>query len=419
VIPRLGKDLHRVCDSCYQNVHSDPCSELFENLSEINYQEKIKNEALRVAVISTSDVVAQAIVQGISIALTGSPLGKEIDIHCFPTPDLSFFPAATLENADPADPGLYNPPVSSLPPGIISRHSISPHFLSYPSPASLHSEQHLSFLRNSLTHNSPNENLSSPSEGRTAPFGFSSPPRETRPPLLETNDRECKISACQKAKLAYKLYQERFDRLCDYAVGIVFCVVRDTLDEDLDHSTESDPEAADPFQYHSDSYHIYYWIAIFDGTLLNTSRSASIVLPPSLCAHIQRKKDHHPHLAHSHPYPPRSSLEAERGTDEYFPSKPLPTAAATGELHCEIDIEEELIAAILRLGESGGEDDLTSPAPLGSNRNSQFSIAHALSGGIVGWLTSGKITRAHYLQSAVQLAFIPFQWRDLFEVTDV
>jgi hypothetical protein len=403
VIPRLGKDLHRVCDSCYQNVHSDPCSELFENLSEVNDQEKIKNEALRVAVISTSDVVAQAIVQGISIALTGSPLGKEIDIHCFPTLDLTLSASGTLENAYPPA-SLYSPPASSLPPGMISRHSISPHFLSYPSPASLHSEQHLSFLRNSLSPNSPNENHSIHAPVSEAPPTTPQIIRESRPPLLETNDSDCKISSCQKAKLAYKLYQERFERPCDFAVGIVFCVARNTLEEDLHHSSETDSETVDPFQYQSDSYHIYYWIAIYDGTLLNTSRSASIVLPPSLCAHIQRNP--------SHPHPSRGSLKTERETDEYFPFKP-------GEFHCEIDIEEELVAAILRLGESSGEGNLTSPVPLGSNRNSQFSIAHALSGGIVGWLTAGKITRAHYLQSAVQLAFIPFQWRDLFEVTDV
>lgn len=394
----MGKDLQRVCDSCYQNVHSDPCSELFEDLSELNYQEKIKNEALRVSVISTSDVVAQAIVQGISIALTGSPLGKEIDIHCFPTPDLSLFTFGGMDNADSANPGLYSPPASSLPPGMISRHSISPHFLSYPSPTSLHSEQHLSFLRNSVSLNSPSQNPTIPeaTQGITPPQIS----RESRPPLLETNDSDCKISSCQKAKLAYKLYQERFERPCDYAVGIVFCVARDTLDEDLRHSSDTDSETADPFQYQSDSYHIYYWIAIYDGTLLNTSRSASIVLPPSLCAHIQRKR------------PSRDSLGIGRAGDKYSSSKPA-------ELHCEIDIEEELIAAILRLGETSGEDNLTSPVPVGSNRNSQFSIAHALSGGIVGWLTTGKITRAQYLQSAVQLAFIPFQWRDLFEVTDV
>ena len=401
MIPRLGKDLQRVCDSCYQNVHSDPCSELFEDLSELNYQEKIKNDALRVSVISTSDVVAQAIVQGISIALTGSPLGKEIDIHCFPTPDLSLFTFGGIDNADSANPGLYSPPASSLPPGMISRHSISPHFLSYPSPTSLHSEQHLSFLRNSVSLNSPSQNPTTTISPEVT-HGITPPQisREARPPLLETDDSDCKISSCQKAKLAYKLYQERFERPCDYAVGIVFCVARDTLDEDLRHSSDTDPETTDPFQYQSDSYHIYYWIAIYDGTLLNTSRSASIVLPPSLCAHIQRKR------------PSRDSLVIGRGGDKYSSSKPA-------ELHCEIDIEEELIAAILRLGETSGEDNLTSPVPIGSNRNSQFSIAHALSGGIVGWLTTGKITRAQYLQSAVQLAFIPFQWRDLFEVTDV
>jgi hypothetical protein len=358
-------------------------------------QEQMINNSLRVAVITTSDVVAQAIVQGISIALTGSPLGKEIDIHCFPAPDLSLYSSPHLHRGQEDDDNhdddqitaLYSPPPSSLPAGMISRHSISPHSLSYPHPTSLHSEQNLSFLRSSLVRPSPLA-----STQRSPP---TTPQPLQRPPLLESNDRDCKVSACQKARLAFNLYQERFGRSCEYAVGIVFCVARD--EDALSNDRLSTDSSL--FLDQSLSYHIYYWIAIFDGVMLNTSRSASIVLPPSLCAHIQSKT---------------ADLPSPRGE-----MKSMTPQRLSSEFHSEIDVEEELIAAILRLGQADGDEGLMNPTPLDSNRNSHFSIAHALSGGIVGWLTSGKISRAHYLQSAIQLAFIPFQWKDLFEVTDV
>lgn len=83
VIPRISNKSKRVCDSCYNGVMSNPVADIQESIAEAALRESIAARTLRVAVNSFSQVKVQAVVQGISRAITGTPLGQEVDVQCF------------------------------------------------------------------------------------------------------------------------------------------------------------------------------------------------------------------------------------------------------------------------------------------------------------------------------------------------
>mmetsp|Transcript_6144 Transcript_6144/g.9266 ORF Transcript_6144/g.9266 Transcript_6144/m.9266 type:complete len:555 (+) Transcript_6144:54-1718(+) len=472
VIPRLGKGQQRVCDSCYNNVYDDPCSNLVEDCIESGLQQKMMRNVLHVGVITSSAVIAQSIVQGLSIAMTGSPLGKEVDVECFPSP-----------YTPPAPPG--SPPRNSslsLPNGMLSRHSISPSILSVSSLTLSNSHNYsYSAMSRPTLHSLPEEAPSTPTDPCT---------RQATAPLASRyvrSDTESKQTACDKARLAYDMYCEKYSRGPDFSVGIVFGVMEDrkqtcrdsSMDSNIpplsaavhqgvkepcaEHSEQNVDKSVDksptikpaensgktdsngdmscltgdesptnhcrnltslPFEVASHTpgaeakeYQIFYWVAMYDGSRMSTSRSASVSLPPSLCAHIHRRDREHSHQC-------KIRQEKAQTSTNTTPEEILHHGMCNFE---DVDIEEELVAAILRAGHaaaSGLSPSLTPLGPSPGNRSeggpqNPFSISNALSGGIIGWLTGGRMTRASYLQSVVQLAYIPFQWKDLYEVTDV
>lgn len=442
VIPRLGKGLQRVCDSCYNNVHCDPCSNLVEDCIEANLQAKMRQNTLRVGVITSCDVVVQAIVQGLSIAMTGSPLGKEVDVECFSSPPTSSWQdphhpggdgQPEEESRDSTSPRP--PPSLSLPSGYLPRHFITPSSMSSSSASRSRGE---SGLRGAIADLS----LAMDMDGTPRQ---SLPPRSPPPPAATSryirSDADSRACAYHKALLAYDQYCQRFNTPPDFSVAVVFGVSRDDAphtatvtsvdsgkgrrlssdleweegEESRDANTPSSPAAtaqqtssassASRGADSSASYQMFYWVMMFDGDKMNSSRSASICLPPSLCAHIQKREQD---FARHH-----ALARSQQQRQDQSGGRPPPPLVSIFDF--DLDVEEELVAAILREGDAS--------SPYGSHASALpagvLSIANALSGGIVGWLTGGRMTRASYLQSVVQLAYMPFQWKNLYEMTDV
>ena len=463
MIPRLGKGLQRVCDSCYNTVHCDPCSNLVEDSIEAHLQAKMLSNTIRVGVITSCDVIVQAIVQGLSIAMTGSPLGKEIDVECFPSPPVFGQMSSGVFGSSTSSPAS-----SALPSGLQSRHSITPNSLSRMS---------MSRNQDSLQRHLLMESTPSPNRDESA---FT--PTASR---YIRSDADSRARAVDKARLAYEMYQERFNVAPDFSVGVVFGVCMECCDgwqkeagrpagavspttrEDVPASShESNHEknverqcgvyssmekvpsdltcdasviqdsdeggghqlgdckrdddrpcyssSEKPLAYQDDASHVkmyqmFYWVVIFDGEKMNSSRSSSITLPPSLCAHIQKRE--FDFCKHN---------EQNRSVRQSISTNPSvlyrsPSGAQVTIFDCDIDVEEELVAAILREGSAASAVSSINTA----HPSNVLAITNALSGGIVGWLTGGRITRASYLQSVIQLAYMPFQWKHLYEVTDV
>lgn len=132
------------------------------------------------------------------------------------------------------------------------------------------------------------------------------------------------------------------------------------------------------------THDFFTWVVIYNGKNFGSSRTQSFCLPPSILAHLQNTS--------------MQKKDAERiifGTLACLPlTNPSPlTSAATSP-------RSPARSAILNDTRTTGRDPAT---PLGA-------IAHLL---------HGKMTWSRYLEPSVVLAFLPFQWRDLFSVIEV
>jgi hypothetical protein len=470
VIPRLGKGLQRVCDSCYNHVHCDPGSNLVEDCIEANLRAKMRQDTLRVGVITSCDVVVQAIVQGLSIAMTGSPLGKEIDVECFPSPP-------HWRHQQQQSTSIASSPSLRLPSGLHSRHSITPNSLQSMSMSAAAARRDImSDLNAALASPDPGSLLL----GGGVEEGLDS----TATSRYIRSDTDSRGAAHNKAMLAYDMYRQRFGVCPDFSVAVVFGVCRDDFAEgrggdsagevgeggvmvewedvtgdecssspghreegreDSQCSPQQQPEVTSDLTYDGNSvgllpndssssrcrrsssggssprastrssstqlYQMFYWVVMYDGEKMSSSRSSSISLPPSLCAHIQKRESdfarHNDHVR---------AMKLQRAGSEQSSAVKRSSSShlQLSIFDCDIDVEEELVAAILREGDAAAATSDRSGRGGGG-----LSITNALSGGIVGWLTGGRITRASYLQTVIQLAYMPFQWKHLYEVTDV
>jgi non-canonical (house-cleaning) NTP pyrophosphatase len=79
VVPRFGSTPERVCVSCFNTVMYNPQTAMLGDFEEEDLKAKLYDATIRVAVAATEAAKIQSTIQGISLAVTGSVLGKEVD----------------------------------------------------------------------------------------------------------------------------------------------------------------------------------------------------------------------------------------------------------------------------------------------------------------------------------------------------
>jgi non-canonical (house-cleaning) NTP pyrophosphatase len=103
VLPRLGIEPKRVCDGCYDRATNNPTLYFESENVEDGLKEKMQKETVRVAMLTTNSLEIQAVIQGISTALSGSPLGTQIDIESYDQPLAPISPRNSSSNNDQLD----------------------------------------------------------------------------------------------------------------------------------------------------------------------------------------------------------------------------------------------------------------------------------------------------------------------------
>lgn len=130
------------------------------------------------------------------------------------------------------------------------------------------------------------------------------------------------------------------------------------------------------------THDFFTWVVIYNGKEFGSSRSQSFCLPPSIMSHLQNNG--------------MQKRDAERIIFGSLASLPLTMSVQTPGSSPKSPSRSSIISDQSRT--------------VGNPATPKGAIAHLL---------HGKMTWSRYLEQSVVLAFLPFQWHDLFSVIEL
>lgn len=374
VLPSLGINPKRVCDGCYERATLNPVLLFQVDNVEDELKQKLMKETVHIAIITKNSVEVQAIVQGSSMALSGSPLGTQIDVHSYSAPMTEFqidhrndaksevidINALDFEtSSDCKDPSSGEPDTLPPPPSVV--------------------QQEVSSIG---------------ADASESIFDLS----------LLCNEAKVHRAAVTKAREARRKFVFENNREPDFSVGIepgVVLVAPLCLQQNAKEADDGLAERSSDMAGGAEAGAggdvqclVYSWVVV-----IGPVRPQGIT-PPSTAPHM--------HMQTSSCGPDGDELQDGAVVSGCAKTSAFPLPPA---------ISSRVMAGLMTLEEAqgGGMD-------AGDFLNLIYSRGEAAKfgkGGAVAHLTHGKITRALHLQSAVHLAFIPFLWSELYETTVV
>lgn len=181
-----------------------------------------------------------------------------------------------------------------------------------------------------------------------------------------------------------------------------------------------------------DSYYLFYWISIWNGTELRCGRSSQVLLPPCVCALLES-----PELFEKLVRTDSEAIQLSSTSDDNGVGSSESTAFASKTFHTNFvhsyrDIDVEL-ALISMLSQQEEEHLLSScsmsmmshtfrstlhniPSPLPQHDNSGPIRTTTLpdttlltpAAGLIGWLSGGKVNRNKFLEASIHMTMLPF-----------